>query len=439
MADGTGTRRTDDHPADRQSQPTPETVPGHVAPLDLPAQLGPYRIQKKLGGGGMGAVYLVENTELQRDEALKVPHFASGADASVRERFLREARAAAKLDHPNLCPIFAVGVIDGIYFLTMRLLPGKPLSAYTGRPHPPREAVKIVAKLAQALEHAHSKGVIHRDLKPGNIMVCPGTGPTILDFGLAKQIAQPDQKLTQTGDVFGTPGYMPPEQVKGDLNAIGPLSDVYSLGVILFELLTGRLPFGGSVAEVMGQILFTEAPLPSQLRPGLDPALDAVCARAMAKAPEDRYPSMREFTAALAELLRTLSAKEIAGVEDVPNKNGKGAGDIFDLPTTAPEPLAIPRRSPENKGWPGSSQIIPEALPDGEPVAGRSHRTRPASVIVSDERQRAAPLATNKGEPESQPGITKANANPEERVAKPTSKPGPLPSVKLPPAKQPRE
>src|SRR5205085_7711518 len=127
MADETGMRRSGVPPASgRQSQATPETVFGQGAPADMPAQLGRYRIKKRLGGGGMGAVYLVENTELQREEALKVPHFERGSDPAVRERFIREARAAAGLDHPNLCPIYDVGVIDGIYFLTMRYLQGKP-------------------------------------------------------------------------------------------------------------------------------------------------------------------------------------------------------------------------------------------------------------------------------------------------------------------------
>ena len=155
--------------------------------MAMPERLGRYHVKKRLGGGGMGAVYLVENTELQREEALKVPHFGSSGNMEVYERFLREARAAARLDHPNLCAIHDVGVIDGIYFLTMRFLQGKLLSAYTCRPQLPRDAVKIVAKLAQALEYAHGKGVIHRDLKPSNIMMCPGTGPTVMDFGLAKQ------------------------------------------------------------------------------------------------------------------------------------------------------------------------------------------------------------------------------------------------------------
>jgi serine/threonine protein kinase len=315
----------------------------------MPAQLGRYRFKKRLGGGGMGAVYLVENTELQRDEALKVPHFESGSDPSVRERFLREARAAAKLHHPNLCPIYHADVIDGIYFLTMCYLDGKPLSAYTGRPHPPREAVKIVAKLAQALEYAHGKGVIHRDLKPANIMLCPGTGPTVLDFGLAKQTKQPDQKLTQTGMAMGTPAYMPPEQVKGDLDAIGPASDIYSLGVILFELLTAHLPFQGSAAEVMAKALFAEPPLPSKLRPGLTAALDGICHKAMAKAPEDRYPSMKAFAVELAELLRTMPATVEANAVVSAKRETIEASDISRGPTLIPEQAQRSTQSPEKR------------------------------------------------------------------------------------------
>ena len=177
---------------------------------EMPATLGRYRVLKKLGGGGMGAVYLVENIELQREEALKVPHFDGSDDPQVRERFLREARSAAKLDHPNLCQVYDVGVLDGIYFLTMRYLKGKLLSDYVGQQQPVRKAVEIVAKLAQALESAHAKGVIHRDLKPNNIMMCSGTDPTVMDFGLAKQIRKNDNKLTQSGTILGTPSYMPP-------------------------------------------------------------------------------------------------------------------------------------------------------------------------------------------------------------------------------------
>ncbi len=310
------------------------TVPYGGGPLGLPEKFGRYHVVKKLGGGGMGAVFLVENTELKREEALKVPHFDFGGDPMVRERFLREARSAAQLDHPNLCPVYDVGVLDGVCYLTMRYLKGKLLSDYAGTPQPPRKAVEIVTKLAQALGSAHGKGVIHRDLKPNNVMMCAGVGPVVMDFGLAKQIRQEDQKLTQSGTTLGTPAYMPPEQVTGDLERMGPATDVYSLGVILYELLTGRLPFKGTTAaEVYGKILHTEAPPPSSLRAGLNPVLDALCNKAMAKAPEARYRSMKDFAAALIEYLKATPPTEGAGALTATKA---GPAEIFQAPTVAP-------------------------------------------------------------------------------------------------------
>jgi eukaryotic-like serine/threonine-protein kinase len=314
------------------------TVAQTSGKMGMPTEFGRYRVRKQLGGGGMGAVYLVENTELRREEALKVPHFGVGDDPEVRERFLREARAAAKLDHPNLCPVYDVGEVNGVCFLTMRYLKGKLLSDYTGKPQPPRKAVEITAKLAQALESAHAKGVIHRDLKPNNVMMCAGVGPVVMDFGLAKQTKSEDQKLTQSGTTLGTPSYMPPEQVKGELERMGPASDVYSLAVILFEMLTGRLPFkAATVAEVYGMVLHTAAPSPSSLRPGLDPALDAICAKALAKTPEGRYPSMKAFAAALIDFLKTAPVEEGAGnltpIKAVP-------AEIFQAQTVAPNQAA---------------------------------------------------------------------------------------------------
>jgi sulfatase modifying factor 1 len=330
--------------------------------MGMPTEFGRYRVQKQLGGGGMGAVYLVENTELRREEALKVPHFGVGDNPEVRERFLREARAAAQLDHPNLCPVHDVGEINGVCFLTMRYLKGKLLSDYTGKPQPPRKAVEITAKLAQALESAHSKGVIHRDLKPNNVMMCAGVGPVVMDFGLAKQTKSEEQKLTQMGTTLGTPAYMPPEQVKGELDRMGPASDVYSLGVILFEMLTGRLPFkAATVAEVYGKILHTEAPSPSSLRPGLDPALDAICAKAMAKTPEGRYPSMKAFAAALIDFLKTAPAAEGAG-NLTPMK--AAPADIFQVQTVAPNQAARrhgPRGEPTPRGNKAPSSICKPA------------------------------------------------------------------------------
>jgi serine/threonine protein kinase/formylglycine-generating enzyme required for sulfatase activity len=300
----------------------------------LPPQFGRYRVIKKLGGGGMGTVYLVENTELEREEALKVPHFSDGDDPQLRERFLREAKSAAKLDHANLCPIYDVGVQDGTYYLTMRLLKGKLLSDYAGKAQPSRKSVEIVTKLAQALEAAHVKGVIHRDLKPSNIMMVAGVGPVVMDFGLAKQVRQPDAKLTQAGSMLGTPAYMPPEQLKGELERMGPASDVYSLGVILYELLTGRLPFEGTTAMIFGQILYTEPPLPSALVPGLNPTLDGICRKAMAKAATERYASMKALAAALLDYLRSTPATEAAG-NLIPTTEDKSA--VFQAATVAPK------------------------------------------------------------------------------------------------------
>ncbi|HLJ11403.1 MAG TPA: serine/threonine-protein kinase [Planctomycetaceae bacterium] len=306
---------------------------------ELPSQFGRYRVKKRLGGGGMGTVYLVENTELEREEALKVPHFAEGDDAQLRERFLREARSAAKLDHLNLCPVYDVGVQDGIYYLTMRFLKGKLLSDYTGKAQPARKAVEIVTKLTQALEAAHAKGVIHRDLKPSNVMMVAGVGPVVMDFGLSKQFRLTDQKLTQEGSMLGTPAYMPPEQVNGNLEQMGPASDVYSLGVVLYQLLTGRLPFEGTMAAIFGQILYAEAPLPSALVAGLNPELDGICRKAMAKASTERYPSMKAFAAALMNYLRSTAPTDGAG-NLVPTVVGKA--DIFQAATVAQPRSSLP-------------------------------------------------------------------------------------------------
>ena len=301
-------------PAPTEEYRRGETATRHRSgPTELPLQFGRYRVKRKLGGGGMGTVYLVENTELEREEALKVPHFAEGDDPQLRVRFLREAKSAAKLDHSNLCPVYDAGVQDGIYYITMRFLKGKLLSDYTATPQPARKSVEIVAKLAQALESAHGKGVIHRDLKPSNVMMVGGVGPVVMDFGLAKQVLQPDQTLTQVGSMLGTPAYMPPEQVNGQLDQMGPASDVYSLGVILYELLTGQLPFQGTTAAVLGQIHYAEPPLPSSLIPGLNPTLDEICWKAMAKVPLDRYPAMKAFVAVLMDFLRSTPATTGAG------------------------------------------------------------------------------------------------------------------------------
>ncbi len=276
------------------------------ADLPLPAELGRYRLLSKLGQGGMGAVYLAEDTRLRRKVAIKVPHFSDADGPSVIDRFYREARIAAGIEHPNLCPVHDVGEVGGTHFLSMPYVEGTPLGRLVNADSawPPGRAVALVRKLAVAAQVMHDRGVVHRDLKPANVIVRADGEPVLMDFGLARSFTAQSRQLTRDGATMGTPAYMAPEQVLGD-GQIGPAADVYSLGVILFELVTGRVPFDGPLAAVYGQILHAEPPPPSSLRPGLGPALDAVCLRALAKKPADRFPSMSAFAAALEELGRS--------------------------------------------------------------------------------------------------------------------------------------
>src|SRR5947207_8558757 len=196
----------------------------------LPEQFGRYRIVRKLGEGGMGAVYMAEDSALGRQIALKVPHFTDADGPQVVERFLREARVAAGIQHPNLCPVYDVGEVNGVRYLTMPLLQGTPLSQLTGRGRPwePRRAAGLVRKLTLAVGVLHQRGLLHRDLKPGNIMLLAEGEPVLLDFGLAKSFTSASRRLTVTGQPVGTPAYMAPEQVTADAAAQGPPTDVYA-------------------------------------------------------------------------------------------------------------------------------------------------------------------------------------------------------------------
>ncbi len=290
------------------ARPEGDSVPSAAGGFDrLPVEFGRYRVTKVLGQGAMGAVYLAHDTKLARDVALKTPKLDLFSDAELVQRFEREARAAAALHHPGICPIFDVGEIDGVRFLTMAWIQGKPLSTFVSEEKPlsRRQAASVVRKLAIALQEAHHHGVVHRDLKPANVMIDKSGEPVVMDFGLAHQTKNANQsRLTGAGVLIGSPAYMSPEQVDADQNEVGPGTDIYSLGVILFELLTGRLPFEGSVVAIIGQILTAEPPDVRTVRPDVDEKLSAICRRLMARSPADRYASMRDVAAALTEYLK---------------------------------------------------------------------------------------------------------------------------------------
>src|ERR1700674_4912145 len=268
-------------------------------PLGLTGRtISHFDLREALGAGGMGVVYRADDTRLRRAVALKflLPYYS--LDASAKARFLREAHAAAALDHPNLCTVYEVGTSDeGWLFLAMALYEGETLRARLTRDGPilVREALEIARQITEGLQAAHAAGIVHRDLKPGNVMLLPDGTVRILDFGLAKAR---DQSLSETGVRFGTVSYMSPEQIRG--GNVDGRSDLWALGVVLYEMLTGQKPFGGDEEVAIAHaILHDEPELPSTHRRDISAALEGIVLRLLQK---DRA----KRNAAAAELLRDL-------------------------------------------------------------------------------------------------------------------------------------
>ena len=280
----------------------------------LQGTFGRYKIEKVLGEGAMGAVYLATDTELHRKVALKVPKIKDdGMQEELLERFYREARSAATLRHRGICPVYDVGMIDGQHYIAMAYISGAPLSDYVklGKKISLRNIAMIIRKTSMALEAAHKQGIVHRDLKPANIMVDEDKEPVVMDFGLARQEQNEDaSRLTTAGTIMGSPAYMSPEQVSGDIDTIGPQSDIYNLGVILYELLTGRVPFKGTIMAIIGQIISEEPKKPSTFRDDVDADLEAICQKMMAKKTDVRYQSAQEVTKALTIYLKQQKKKK---------------------------------------------------------------------------------------------------------------------------------
>jgi hypothetical protein len=271
-----------------------------------PSRIGRYHILDTIGAGGMGRVYRAHDPELQRVVAVKVPRFDAAPTAQAQlSRFLREARAAARVRHAHVCPIHDVGEHQGRPYVVMAFVEGQSLAQQLrqqGRYEDGRQAVMLVRHVAEALEAVHAHDIVHRDLKPGNILLDKAGQPLLTDFGLAR-VGDDAERLTAEEALLGTPAYMAPEQVDPALGAIGPWSDIYSLGVVLYQLLAGRTPFQGTVLSIVHQIGVAAPPSPACFRPELDPGLVALVQKAMARRPGDRYPSARAFTQALTEWL----------------------------------------------------------------------------------------------------------------------------------------
>jgi serine/threonine-protein kinase len=261
--------------------------------------LGNYQILEELGRGGMAVVYRAYQPSLNREVALKVLSPQLAFDEQFVERFQREARAAAGLNHPNIVTIYDVGQQDSYHYIVMELLEGQTLRQLIEREGalPPLRTTRIVEQVAGALDYAHQRGFIHRDVKPSNIFVGPGDRVTLTDFGIAK--AAWGTRLTQTGTLIGTPEYMSPEQVQGQ--EASARSDVYALAVVAYQMLSGQVPFEGTTPHAVLYKQVHEAPPSlSSLRPGLPPALEGVLRRGLAKDPAARYASAGAFARALS-------------------------------------------------------------------------------------------------------------------------------------------
>lgn len=322
--------------------------------MTAPQKIGKYDIIGELGKGAMGTVYRGRDPVIHRDVALKVLRKSALApeDApGLLERFKREAQAAGKLNHPNIVAIYEYGEDDDYAFIAMECVPGKSLREHLVAGYRPelRNFPEILVQLLEGLEYSHSRGVVHRDIKPANVLISEMGVAKISDFGIARL---EQSHLTMMGEVLGTPFYMPPEQFNGE--AVDERSDIYSAGVIVFEVLTGRRPFEGTTAALVRKVLGETPPTPSSIEPRLSSALDRVILQALAKKPQNRFASARSFLHALQAAFDNLPIESLqrsgpnAAIDDtVPSGSGTVVARLGALrksvaQTAGAAPAAVP-------------------------------------------------------------------------------------------------
>jgi WD40 repeat protein len=304
---GSGARSGNEAPPDPGLDPgtLPFAGPGLSAASSPhgPASVPGFELLRELGRGGMGVVYLARQDGLGRLVALKMILAGEHAGKHERRRFRSEAEAAARLQHPNVVPVFEVGEHAGHPYMALEYCPGGGLDRkLAGTPLPPREAAVLAQTLARAVQAAHDKGVVHRDLKPANVLLADGGVPKVTDFGLAKRLDSGG--LTATGNVMGTPSYMAPEQALGEAARIGPATDVYALGAILYELLTGRPPFRAATTwDTLGQVINDIPVSVRQLQPKTPVDLETICLKCLRKDSTGRYRTAAELADDLGRFL----------------------------------------------------------------------------------------------------------------------------------------
>ena len=362
--------------------------------------LGRYELHSRIASGGMGTVFEATDGRLGRRVAVKILRTELAADPKFVERFRREARAVAALAHPNIATVFDYGESDGRHFIVMELAGGRDLERVIADDGPldPSRAVRIAEQICDALGHAHAAGVVHRDVKPANVIVADHDLVKVTDLGIARAVG--DSTLTATGNVLGSAHYLSPEQAEG--NPATASSDLYALGIVIFEMLTGAVPFtGSSPVGVAMRHLTDRVPPPSSVNPGLPPRLDEVVATATARAPSDRYPTAAAMALALQDAIEAAPATTaemtpraapptteqtvwpIPGTRWDPNRIGRVVAVVFGLLAATAAALLIARIGSNDTPARQRSKAGAAATP-ANPAAAAPASVPPSATTVPD-------------------------------------------------------
>ncbi len=408
------------------------------------SKIGRFRVESVLGQGAMGVVYLARDPEIERAVAIKTvrPEAAVGASAAeVEGRFLKEAKLAGRLQHPNIVTVFDVGRDGEVCFIAMEYVEGSPLTRYLGRADelPLTAKVAIVRQVAEALGHAHQRGVVHRDIKPGNILITRDGRAKVTDFGIGKFTEATSAELTRTGQMIGSPAYMSPEQVRGE--KLDGRSDLFSLGVVLYELLTGVRPFPGeSITTLVYQILHTEPRDPLELKADLPIATREVMARLLAKDPQKRPADAGAFIRELSRIEKIQRESEVTNRAVVAPPPARSVAAV---PVPSPKPAsaepvaaAVPPAPPRSP--PSGMPVVLAAL--GVLIAAsffllRERRSGPASMPTPAASVAVEPTVVPAMEPSPEPAAepVPTAAPTEESVAEATA----VPRATVPPRPRP--